>query len=197
MGTVFRLPDLGEGLHEVEIISWHVGVGDHVVTDQPLVSVETDKALVEVPSPHSGHIAVLHGKPGDIVLVGAPLVEFSAASADAGAIVGDVAGAPLPAPAAVPARAAERPQPSRSTAAPAVRRRAAELRVDLAAVTGTGVGGTITRADVEAAAGTVESGAVRGVRRAMLKHMTRAGREVVSATVTDEADIEAWPRARM
>ena len=62
MGTVFRLPDLGEGLQEAEIVTWHVGVGDHVVTDQPLVSIETDKAVVEVPSPQSGHIAALHAK---------------------------------------------------------------------------------------------------------------------------------------
>ena len=66
---------------EAEIVAWHVGVGDHVVTDQPLVSIETDKALVEVPSPHSGRIAALHGAPGDIVAVGAPLVEFTEVAA--------------------------------------------------------------------------------------------------------------------
>jgi 2-oxoisovalerate dehydrogenase E2 component (dihydrolipoyl transacylase) len=53
----FLLPDLGEGLHEVEIVDWHVSEGDHVVAEQPLVSVETDKAVVEVPSPYSGTIA--------------------------------------------------------------------------------------------------------------------------------------------
>ena len=56
----FNLPDLGEGLHEVEIVNWHVSVGDNVVVDQPLVAVETDKAVVEVPSPYSGRIAALH-----------------------------------------------------------------------------------------------------------------------------------------
>ncbi len=54
--STFVLPDIGEGLQEAEIVAWHVGVGDHVVADQPLVSVETDKAVVEIPSPQSGHI---------------------------------------------------------------------------------------------------------------------------------------------
>ena len=63
----FLLPDLGEGLHEVEIVNWHVARGDRVVTDQPLVSVETDKAVVEVPSPYSGTVVNLHGAAGDII----------------------------------------------------------------------------------------------------------------------------------
>ncbi len=57
----FRLPDLGEGLEEAELVSWHANVGDRVVADQPLLSVETDKAVVEVPSPWSGRIAKLNG----------------------------------------------------------------------------------------------------------------------------------------
>jgi pyruvate dehydrogenase E2 component (dihydrolipoamide acetyltransferase) len=190
MESVFRVPDLGEGLHEVEIVSWHVGVGDHVVTDQPLVSVETDKALVDIPSPHSGHIAALHGKPGDIVAVGAPLVEFTVPGVvDTGALVGELERVPPPAAAKVGVAAGH------VKAAPAVRRLAAERGVDLAAVKGTGVGGTITQADVEAAAAGRETvrEPIRGVRRAMLRNMTRAGREVVPASLTDEADIAAWP----
>ena len=70
----FILPDLGEGLEEAEIVTWHVNEGDRVVVDQPLVSVETDKAVVEVPSPFSGRIARLFGSKGDLVKVGAPLV---------------------------------------------------------------------------------------------------------------------------
>lgn len=197
MNDVFRLPDLGEGLREAELVAWHVGVGDHVVTDQPLVSIETDKALVEVPSPHSGRIAALHGAPGDIVAVGAPLVEFSdVAAPDAGTVVGQLEPAGGAAPRPVAATVAPGPA-TRAKAAPAVRQLAARLGVDLAAVTGSGVEGTITRADVEArahAAGSVPSAGerLRGVRRAMLQNMTRAGRAVVPATVTDEADIEAW-----
>ena len=87
----FILPDLGEGLEEAEIVAWHVNEGDHVVTDQPLVSVETDKAVVEVPSPWSGRIARLFGAKGDLVKVGAPLVEFAeGAEQDTGTVVGEL-----------------------------------------------------------------------------------------------------------
>src|SRR6266566_9170885 len=87
----FMLPDLGEGLEEAEIVTWYVNEGDHVVTDQPLVSVETDKAVVEIPSPSSGRIARLFGAKGDIVRVGAPLVEFAeGAEQDTGTIVGEL-----------------------------------------------------------------------------------------------------------
>jgi pyruvate/2-oxoglutarate dehydrogenase complex dihydrolipoamide acyltransferase (E2) component len=71
----FLLPDLGEGLEEAEIVAWHVTEGDHVVADQPLVSVDTDKAVMEVPSPRGGRIARLFGAKGDLVKVGAPLVQ--------------------------------------------------------------------------------------------------------------------------
>ena len=87
----FMLPDLGEGLEEAEIVTWYVNEGDHVVTDQPLVSVETDKAVVEVPSPSSGRIARLFGAKGDMVKVGAPLVEFAeGAEQDTGTVVGEL-----------------------------------------------------------------------------------------------------------
>src|SRR5215831_16553734 len=83
------LPDLGEGLHEAEIVVWHVSVGDHVVADQPLVSVETEKAVVEIPAPWSGHIAKLNGRPGDRVTIGTTLVEYEEnAATDAGTVVG-------------------------------------------------------------------------------------------------------------
>src|SRR4029453_16763274 len=88
----FLLPDLGEGLEEAEIVAWHVNEGDRVVVDQPLVSVETDKAVVEVPSPVSGRIAHLFGGKGDLVKVGAPLVEFAeGAGTDTGTVVGELA----------------------------------------------------------------------------------------------------------
>ena len=183
MGEVFQLPDLGEGLQEAEIVAWHVHVGDHVVTDQPLVSVETDKAVVEVPSPRSGHIAVLHGEAGDMVQVGEKLVEFTEGEAeDKGAIVGEV-----------PKTGQDKPAKVR--VAPVVRKLAESLDIDLAAVEPTGPEGAITRADVERA---VDAGAksepLRGVRRAMAQNMARSGREVVPAAVTDEADIDAWKR---
>src|SRR2546428_10704146 len=94
----FNLPDLGEGLEEAEIVAWHVNEGDHVVADQPLVSVETDKAVVEVPSPWSGRIARLFGTKGDLVKVGAPLAEFAeGAPQDTGTVVGEIERAEAPA----------------------------------------------------------------------------------------------------
>jgi pyruvate dehydrogenase E2 component (dihydrolipoamide acetyltransferase) len=77
----FNLPDLGEGLAEAEIVRWHVNVGDVVTADQPMVAVETAKAVVEVPAPFSGVIRKLHGQPGDIIATGAPLIEFDTACA--------------------------------------------------------------------------------------------------------------------
>ena len=80
--TTFNLPDLGEGLQDAEIVEWHVAEGDSVRTDEPLLSVETAKAVVEVPSPYTGRIAHLHAKAGDIVPTGAALVDFSDTSGE-------------------------------------------------------------------------------------------------------------------
>lgn len=188
----FVLPDLGEGLHEAELVNWHVSVGDHVVADQPLVSVETEKAVVEIPAPRSGRIGKLHGQPGDIVKVGAPLVEFEEAGGreDVGTVLPEVRAAPV-AGLARPATAA-----GGLRAAPAVRTLAERMGVDLTPLKGSGPGGTITSADVErAAAGPLPLAPMeplRGVRRAMAANMTRSHAEVVPATVTDEADIDGW-----
>src|SRR5207245_7910294 len=98
--STFVLPDLGEGLQEAELVAWHVAEGDHVVADQPLVSVETEKAVVEVPSPQSGRIARLCAQPGERVKVGAALVEFDEGQrADTGTVVGELAAAAPPRPA--------------------------------------------------------------------------------------------------
>ena len=88
--TTFTMPDLGEGLQEAEIVTWHVETGERVVADQPLVSVETDKAVVEVPAPVSGTITRLHAEIGDVVAVGARLVDFDTDEKrqDSGVIVG-------------------------------------------------------------------------------------------------------------
>src|SRR5215813_1385819 len=72
----FNLPDLGEGLPEAEIVTWHVKAGDQIKVDQPLLAVETAKAVVDVPSPYTGRIAKLHANEGDIVQTGKPLVDF-------------------------------------------------------------------------------------------------------------------------
>jgi len=74
---IFHLPDLGEGLAEAEIREWYVKVGDEVKVDQPLVSMETAKAVVDVPSPYTGKITQLHGKENDIIQTGSPLISLS------------------------------------------------------------------------------------------------------------------------
>ena len=188
--STFVLPDLGEGLQEAELVAWHVGEGDHVVADQPLVSVETEKAVVEVPSPQDGKIARLCVQPGERVKVGGPLVEFEEGPrADTGTIVGELAAAPPP---VLPPA----PQVPAVRAAPAVRALAQRLGVDLAEITASGPGGAVTSADVEraaraqTAAGPVEP--LAGVRRAMAVNMARSHAEIVPATVSDEADIAAW-----
>jgi pyruvate dehydrogenase E2 component (dihydrolipoamide acetyltransferase) len=203
---IFALPDLGEGLPEAEIVRWHVGVGDHVVADQPLVAVETAKAIVEIPSPQAGTVARLYGEPGDVVQTGDPLVEFAEGqAADTGTVVGQVATAeaPSPPPAAGGAATAA-PPPARRPAAttlgiratPGVRALAQQLEIDLGIVTPSGRDGTILASDVERAARILaEVGPLqplRGVRRAMALNMARAHAEVAAVTVVDDADISAW-----
>ena len=187
----FVLPDLGEGLEEAEIVAWYVNEGDHVVTDQLLLSVETDKAVVEIPSPSSGRIAHLHGGKGDIVKVGAPLVEFAeGAGQDTGTIVGELSGGDQATSSAAPSAG------EATHVFPAVRALARKLDVALDLVEGTGPGGSITRADVERAAKGMSHAApaepLRGMRRAMAQRMATAHAQIVPATVTDEADIEEW-----
>jgi 2-oxoisovalerate dehydrogenase E2 component (dihydrolipoyl transacylase) len=87
----FRLPDLGEGLHEAEIVQWHVQEGDHIEVDQLMLSVETAKAIVDLPSPQAGRVGKLFGKAGDLIHVGSPLLEYADAdSDDSGTVVGNL-----------------------------------------------------------------------------------------------------------
>ena len=155
MGRVdFVLPDVGEGLEEGEIVSWLVAPGDAVARDQPLVEVQTDKALVELPSPIAGRIVSLAFSPGDIVKVGQVLVVLEGPGGDT--VPGEAPEPALPA-AATAAPRGDRPGVSpaaaggRPKAAPSVRKLALDRGVDLTAVTGTGPGGRILAADVEAA----------------------------------------------
>jgi len=201
--TTFKLPDLGEGLAEAEILRWHVKPGDRVVVDQPMVSVETAKAVVELPTPCAGVVAALHAAAGDIVPTGALLIEF-----DSGTVVGRMpstsdeelvdtaqAGGAREAPAA------------RGRALPVARVLARRLGVDLGTIAGTGHGGLITLDDVlqraqvattqpaiskfAAQAGTAAS-PLRGTRRAMAHTMTLARDQVALSTVWDDADIDGW-----
>ena len=191
----FNLPDLGEGLEEAEIVTWFVNEGDNVVADQPLVSVETDKAVVEVPSPWSGRIAHLHGAKGDLIKVGAPLVAFAEGpQEDTGTVVGEIdRGGPPTHQDRAPSAPARAPQ-----ALPAVRALARKLDVDLNLVQGSGPGGAVTRADVERAAKSLTDAGpaepLKGVRRAMAQRMSASHAEVVPTTVTEESDIADWAK---
>ncbi|MCC6472656.1 MAG: 2-oxo acid dehydrogenase subunit E2 [Burkholderiales bacterium] len=193
---IFALPDLGEGLQEAEIVEWHVKPGDAVQIGEPLVSVETAKAIVEIPAPYAGRVARLYVKPGDIVHLEAPLVGFEGPgqAGDPGAVVGELRALdevredePVAAGGALGIKAA-----------PAVRALARRLNVELALVSGTGPDGAVSAADVERAAkefaGLGAAEPLRGVRRAMALNMARANAEVASATILGDADIHAWPR---
>ena len=217
----FKMPDLGEGLQEVEIVSWHVNVGDNIIEDQPLLSVETDKAVVEVPAPQSGTVLELHAKEGELVAVGTVVAAFSDSSKGSGSVVGAVSEeAPekqekavvfssdfIPPPSALQTtaggdrRSFGRPRleaPAVTPAAlatPEIRALAREKDIDLAIVTPTGVDNTLTVADVERAAAILESvdfEPLRGVRRAMAQNMTLSHLEVVPANIVDDADVTAW-----
>jgi pyruvate dehydrogenase E2 component (dihydrolipoamide acetyltransferase) len=161
MAYEFRLPDIGEGVAEGEVVQWFVKEGDAVVEDAPLVSVLTDKANVEIPSPKSGRIAKIHATVGEKVKVGGLLVTIDSAASGASAPAPTrPAGAAPPSPApptpskAGPPPTAKPPESSapsnRVAASPYLRRLANERGIDLSKVTGTGPGGRITENDLGA-----------------------------------------------
>jgi pyruvate dehydrogenase E2 component (dihydrolipoamide acetyltransferase) len=205
MAFEFKLPDLGEGLTEGEIARWLVSEGQEIAEDDPLVEIQTDKTTVEIPSPAAGKVAKILAGEGDVVPVGTVIV-----------VIGDgPSGSELQAQpraeerldqaearAGAGASGSEPQTPTRPggtvRATPLVRRVAQELGVDLATVTPSGPGGRVTEDDVRAAAG--DGGApgaalqadgkrvpLRGVRRLIAEHMTRA-REIPAVTWVEECD---------
>lgn len=168
--NVFILPDLGEGVHEAELISWKVKPGDHVEEHDIVAEMETDKALVEVPSPRTGVIKQLFGEVGEILKVGNPAWTYESDGEDAGSAPTPVESGVKQAEQAAPA-AAEREddgtvvgtmsgslgavaaQEGKALATPAVRRLARDLGVNIDTVKGTGIAGRVTEKDVRAATG--------------------------------------------
>jgi pyruvate dehydrogenase E2 component (dihydrolipoamide acetyltransferase) len=152
----FNLPDLGEGLQEAEIVRWHVAVGDTVAVDQPMVAMETAKAVVEVPAPWAGVITALHGRPGDTVATGAPLVDFggTADPVDGTMARGGVVGH-MPETSEVlgnrNAGSGGGGSTRRNRVVPAARELARRLGVDVESLRGTGAAGLVTLDDVLAA----------------------------------------------
>jgi pyruvate dehydrogenase E2 component (dihydrolipoamide acetyltransferase) len=156
MGYKLELPDIGEGVVEAEVQQWFVKPGDHVVEDQPLVEVMTDKATVTIPSPKRGTVLNLFWKVGEVAKVHSPLVELEVESA-AGAADKEEAAAPAPAmarPAVAPSQpprvVSMRPAGQRALATPAVRALARDMGVDVQAVLGSGEGGRVTKEDLQA-----------------------------------------------
>lgn len=206
----FLLPDLGEGLAESEIIEWHVNEGDYVELDQTVLTVETAKAVVEVPAPYSGVVVKRYGNEGDVVNIGALLLEINeqgtttevatateTISADAATVVGNVS------------QHAHRVNvddfwvgadnthhdQSSITAMPSARRLANRLGVNLEKVEGTGLGGLITDDDIYHEAGRQQPGTevLKGARRTMVATMTESHHNVASVTITEEANLANWP----
>ena len=191
----FRLPDLGEGLTEAQLVAWRVEEGAQVDINAPLCEVETAKAVVVIPSPWAGTIQKLHARPGESVAVGEALVTITAAAAQTestpGTLVGYGPGAPESGIRRKARTAASLPESSGDVrAAPFVRQLAKDMGVDLAQLTGSGPGGRVTRADVEAAASSPASASststaapptdgerrisVVGIRKAIARQMVRS-----------------------
>jgi 2-oxoisovalerate dehydrogenase E2 component (dihydrolipoyl transacylase) len=206
---VFKLPDIGEGTTEAEIVAWRVKVGDTVKQEQELVDVMTDKATVEMTSPVAGRIVALHGELGEKAIVGAPLVELEVEGA------GNAKAVPVPAPMAMaaemPAPVVEKKKPAPVTpaepamskkplASPAVRERARALAIDLKSVPGSGPEGRITHGDLDVfitgkasphsvAEGGVEEVKVIGLRRRIAEKMQESKRRIPHYTYVEEIDM--------
>ena len=204
---VFKLPDVGEGTAEAEVVAWHAAVGDLIEEDAPLVDVMTDKATVEITSPVRGKVLSLGAEPGQMATVGAPLVELETEDEEAEEFaekVAEVRPEPAPVAAASPEpKAVQRPSTPGGEAAPAVRARADKLGIDLATVRGSGPRGRITHEDLDAVltgggvAAKAPRGATRqdeqvkviGLRRKIAEKMAEAKRRIPHFGYVEEVDV--------
>lgn len=214
----FRLPDPGEGLREAEIVEWYVEEGDEVTEDEPLCDVETDKAVVEIPTPCTGTVVELHAAEGEVVAVGEVIATFEtenppaqrapeAPDAEASeAAEADDEASSEPSPTAEDRAAATEapaePSGDRVFAAPRVRRYAREQGVDLAEVDGTGPNGRVLQDDIDAYLEAPEPATteaaddgdrvvrrpLRGLRRTIAENMVRSKSEIPHVTSGFEAD---------
>ncbi len=207
----FKLPDLGEGITEGEILKWMTKEGDQVKEDQPIVEVMTDKVNVQIPSPRSGRVTKILVKEGDVAKVGQTILVIDDGSG-AGSSQSPAPAAPGPAPsvAMAPAPQVQSSGPSSGVlATPATRRMARELGVDIGKVTGSGPQGRVTDDDVRrsvSSRGTTtvtvqpaqpsqkagpreEVVPLRGLRRTIAERMTKSLRTTAQVTHVDEADM--------
>jgi 2-oxoisovalerate dehydrogenase E2 component (dihydrolipoyl transacylase) len=195
---IFYLPDLGEGLPEAEIREWFIHEGDDIQADQPMLSVETAKAIVEVPAPKSGRISKLYGKTGETISTGAPLVEFEEGETqETGTVAGSIeVGQMVLKEAAGGIKPVER-SITMPKALPNVRALAKRLNVDLATILPSGPQGQIMAEDVEKAAQTLFKEPegyepLPAVRRVMAMSMARSHAEVVPVTLMDDVALDNW-----
>ena len=209
---VFKLPDIGEGVVEGEVVQWHVSVGDSVSEDDPIVDVMTDKATVTIPSPVSGVISSLSGDVGDMIAVGSSLMEIDSEGEGGAPAAEDTeeqesVSDPDPPKAPEPAPSEIQTQTGRVLASPAVRKRARENDVDLSNIRGSGPAGRIRHADLDAfiAAGGAVSGAppmayslkrtevtpvkVVGLRRKISEQMSLSKSRIPHFSYFEEVDI--------
>ena len=206
---VFKLPDVGEGTAEAEVVAWHAAVGDLIDEDAPLVDVMTDKATVEITSPVRGKVLFLAAQAGEMATVGAPLVELETEDesveeiAEAVAEVKPPRSEPAPAALAEVAPEPEAPKSPGAQAAPAVRARAEKLGLDLARIRGSGPRGRITHEDLDAeltrggAAARPGPGATRGdeqikvigLRRRIAEKMAESKRRIPHFGYVEEVDV--------
>lgn len=197
----FKLPDIGEGVAEGEILKWMVKEGDTIAEDQPLVEVMTDKVNVQIPSPKGGSVSRILAKEGEMVKVGQVIVEITEEGERVApdGTQASVKGEP-------PGRGVSQVQVSESVtpadrvlATPATRRIARELGVDLTKVRGTGPVGRVTEDDVKAASGKVQQTVVqsvreervplRGIRKIIAERMAKSSTTAAHVTHVDEADM--------
>ena len=193
----FMLPDLGEGIAEVEVRKWLVKEGDKVAEHQSVVEVETDKAVVEIPSPRQGVIARIHRREGDVARVGEVLLTITEA--------GEGAEQPPPerlASVGIVGVLPEAEEPHEVLATPMVRKLARERGIDLGTIRGSGPHGSITPEDLAGtmprlspveAGGAVERMPLKGMRRTIARKVLASQRQHASVTCMEEADItELW-----
>ncbi len=217
MARQFRFPDVGEGITEGEIVRWLVAEGDDVRADQTLAEIETDKAVVEMPSPFSGTVLKLHHREKDIIKVGDVLVTIGIRGESPDSIEEAPAAAPPPGAAGAAPSSPVPPASSAGLATPKIRKLAADLGIDLARLSGSGPQGRITEEDLRRGQaenkpripapavkvkakydfyGELERVPLRGLRRSTARHMAQSVSTAAHVTHFDEADAEVLIRIK-
>ena len=215
--TTFNLPDLGEGLPDAEIREWYVQPNDVIKVDQPMVAMETAKALVDIPAPFSGKVMKLYGKAGDIIKTGQALLDIEGENptkknSDQATVVGNLQlGEAIleESPLGIPPNKTSISHQYGIKATPAIRALAKKFQINLNDCKGTGPDGQILVADIQkrlqqkSSEKTVSISTssplppgyepLRGVRRVMASTMKQAQQSIVPVTLVDDADIHAWP----